>query len=187
MVATTPFPTRTQTAAQCIRSAMDLEQRIGRLYLDMAVRSEGQPWLRGLLRGLAAEEEQHAKRIRLLERVRSGTAWTGVELARVGASLRRAHERIDELERHGAAGGAAPIQATTACEAILAVELGLGSLHAEMMAGALVPEVRDLFDALARQDAHHQAVARDAMRSFAATAPASPPGGAPVVLGDGGP
>lgn len=162
---TTSFATRTETTAQCIRSAMDLELRVGRLYLEMAARSEGQPWLRDLLRGLAAEEDQHAKRIRLLERTRTGAGWGNAELEAVGIGLRRAHGVIDEMEASVASGRIARGGAIAACETILSIERTLGALHAEMIAGALAPEVRNLFETLAKQDAHHQAVARDAMKA----------------------
>ena len=151
---------RGQTAARCLRAAAELELRSGALYLRVAAR-EGTPgWLGELLAGLAREEEQHAMRIRLLERLVPPDAWPEHAVARVVDELRTAHGEIVrlevELDRPGA------LAPRKILDALSAVERTVDALHAEMVASTLSPQVAALFQGLRSQDARHRELLGDA-------------------------
>lgn len=151
---------RGQTAARCLRAAAELELRSGALYLRVAAR-EGTPgWLGELLAGLAREEEQHAMRIQLLERLVPPDAWPEHAVARVVDELRAARGELVrlevELDRPGAP------EPRTILDAVAAAEKVFDALHAEMMASTTSPQVTELFRSLRSQDARHRELLGDA-------------------------
>jgi rubrerythrin len=170
-----PVSIHTRTTAQCIRSAIELELRAAALYAGLAARLESPPGLRALLLGLAREEEQHAMRVRMLERLARGAPWRPPDLERHVAELEAAHARIRALEVELAGPGGSSPQGVR--DAILAVEETFATLHAEMMATTLAPEVRTLFQGLTAQDVHHRELVRSTFDRMAAggDAPAGRP------------
>ncbi len=149
----TPFA---RTAAGCIRAAVELEERSAGLYRSMAARFPDPPWFRELLQGLAVEEDQHALRIRMLERLHSQALGGPEDLDRIGRFLREALARTLEVEEVVARSRAPSPRALL--DAITRLEETTGGAHAEVLAGTAGPEVRGLFGALATQDRNHATV-----------------------------
>lgn len=151
--------TRTQharTAAACTRAAVELERRSAALYRSLAVRFPDPPWFRELLEGLAVEEDQHALRIRMLERLHPGALGGPEDLDRAGRALQEALARTLEVEEV-VARSLAP-SPRVLVDAIARLEETTGGAHAEVLAAAAAPEVRKLFESLAAQDRNHGSV-----------------------------
>lgn len=153
-------PGRGQAAARCLRAAADLELRSGALYARLAGREGAPGWLAELLRGMAREEEQHAVRIRLLERLVRADAWPEHAVARIGADVDEARSVLAHLEAE--LGPPGPVSPAAVLHALVAVERTIDALHAEMMASTVAPHVAGLFRALRAQDARHRELMRDA-------------------------
>jgi hypothetical protein len=154
---------RGETAARCLRAAADLELQAGALFGRLAAR-EGTPgWLAELLRGLAREEDQHAMRIRLAERLVPFEAWPEHALTRIAEDLRLAQAELLRLEVTLERPGVVVPRAVL--EGLLAAEQVFDALHAEMMTSSVSLHVNELFRALRRQDAHHRELMRDARAS----------------------
>jgi rubrerythrin len=165
-------PIHTRTTAQCVHSAIALELRAGALYAGLAARFDSLPWFRDLLLGLSAEEEQHATRMRMLERVARRALWTQADLDRHAGALEAAHARLREFQE-ALSGPSAAVPAAV-CDAILALEETFEALHAEMMATTLAPEVSALFMGLAAQDGHHRELLRSAASRLRVPGPVAP-------------
>ena len=147
-------------AWQCMRTAVELEQRADRFYRALSQRLAGIGWLSKLLQGLADEEVQHALRIQLLVRAVPRLAWPEEELVRVSAELQRGIARIDESDARFAA--LPEIAPDMLLAEIDEIESLFRSVHVEMMARSASAPVRALFDALATQDQAHRDLARRA-------------------------
>lgn len=154
---------RGETAARCLRSAAELELQSGALYVRLATRQGTPPWLAELLRGMAREEEQHAMRIRLMERLVPVDAWPEFALTRIAEDLRLAQAEMVRfqtvLDRAG------EIQPRAVLDALLAIEKTFDALHAEMMTASVSPHVTELFATLRQQDGHHRELMDDAVRA----------------------
>ncbi|HET8724184.1 MAG TPA: hypothetical protein VFM53_08240 [Anaeromyxobacteraceae bacterium] len=155
-----PVAIRGRNAARCLRAAAELELRSGALYARLAGRKGVPGWLADLLLGMAREEEQHAMRIRLLERLVQADAWPEHAVVRIDEDLREAGSVLARLEAELEAPG--PISLPAVLHALVAVERTFDALHAEMLASTVSPPVAELFETLRAQDAQHRELVRDA-------------------------
>jgi rubrerythrin len=157
----------TRTASQCLGAAVRIECLAQELYAGLAVAFGQQPYLRELFLRLAAEEEQHAMRIRMLDRHQVKTPWPQAMLDRVSADLDGLAEELSALQRSfrtlSAGADARPV-----LRRLAEMEVRFGSVHAEELAQSADPEVRDLFAGLAQQDARHRTFIENALGKLAA-------------------
>ena len=141
-------------ASQILRSAARVESMARDLYAELAVTFAHQPFLREMFEVLAREEEQHAMRIRLLDRHHGRAPWSEEELEHFQAQL---DEMVKELEavRELASAAVGARNVGGLLRRLTAMEARFGSIHAEELARSAAPEVRQLFASLATQDARH--------------------------------
>jgi hypothetical protein len=136
------------------------------LYTRLADAFSERPALRDLFLRLAAEEGQHAMRIRLLERHRGAALWPADIVERSSRDLDEMTAAItsmrQDLDRHHLA-----LDADAVLQRLAAMEDRFHSIHAQELARSAVPGVQELFASLARQDGAHQELLRAAM-TFAA-------------------
>jgi hypothetical protein len=156
------------TAERCFRSAERVEMLAQELYAGLADAFAARPPLRDLFRRLAAEEAQHALRIRLLERHRGKAPWAPEVVGAICADLDGMTAEITAMKADLGRPGEPP-PADEVLRRVAAMERRFGRLHAEELARSAEPEVRVLFESLARQDATHQALIR---RELGAPVPA---------------
>ena len=150
------------TAERCLGAALRVEALAEELYAGLAATFEGQPWLRDLFLRLAAEEGQHAMRIRLL-RIHAGrTPWSAATLQAVGDDLEALADAIaalrDEFRQLSGTADARGI-----LRRLAALEVRFATVHAEELARSADPEVERLFGSLALQDARHRQLIEEAL------------------------
>jgi rubrerythrin len=157
----------TRTATQCLGAAVRIECLAQELYAGLAVTFGQQPYLRELFERLAAEEGQHAMRIRLLDRHHVKAPWPQEMLDRVSADLDGMAEEISALQRsfRTLPSGA---DARPVLRRLAEMEVRFGSVHAEELARSADPVVQELFDGLAQQDARHRTFIENALGKVAA-------------------
>jgi rubrerythrin len=145
----------TRTAMQILGAATRIESLAQEIYAGLAVTFEHQPYLKELFGKLAAEEGQHAMRIRLLDRHAGKAPWSAEERERIGSDLDALAAEITEKQasfrKLHAASDAREVLASLA-----EMELRFGSVHAEELARSGDGEVQKLFGALAQQDDRHR-------------------------------
>jgi rubrerythrin len=155
-----------KTASQCLRAAERMESLAQNLYLKLADAFAAQPRLHSLFRQLAAEEAQHAMRIRLLERHRGSVLWSADVLDRSGNDLDAMTAEIEtmrkELERQDLT-----LDAEAVLQRLATMEDRFRTIHAQELARCSVPGVHELFASLALQDTAHMELLRAAMTSAA--------------------
>jgi hypothetical protein len=143
------------TASSCLRAAERMETVARDLYADLSVAFSEVPPLRLLFQRLAAEEEQHAMRIRLLERHQGRSAWPREAGDRFRNDCDSMVAEIEVLRREfGALTG--PGDANTVLRRLSELEDRFASIHAQDLARFAGPEVQKLFATLALQDAAHR-------------------------------
>ncbi len=145
----------TRTAAQCLSAAIRIETLAQDLYAGLAVTYQHQPFLRDLFERLAAEEAQHAMRIRLLERHLGGATWAPQDLARISGDLDAMAAEMTAM-KEGFRALAPGADARGVLTRLAKLETRFGSVHAEELARSANPEVHKLFAALATQDGRHR-------------------------------
>lgn len=145
----------TRTVTQILGAATRIESLAQEIYSGLAITFEHQPFLKELFAQLAAEEGQHAMRIRLLERHAGKAPWPAGELERIGSDLEALAAEIAEKQasfRKLHAGS----DARGVLRSLADMELRFGSVHAEELARSGDPAVQKLFVALAQQDDRHR-------------------------------
>jgi rubrerythrin len=157
----------TRTAMQCLGSAIRIESLAQELYAGLAATFEHQPYLRELFTQLAAEEGQHAMRIRLLERHQGRAPWPQETIERISADLDAVQEEMAAMKASfrmlSAAADARPV-----LRRLADMEERFGSIHAEELARSSEPAIQKLFGALSTQDARHQELIQKALDRNAA-------------------
>lgn len=157
----------TRTVTQCLGSAVRIESLAQELYAGLATTFQHQPYLRDLFTQLAAEEGQHAMRIRLLDRHQGKAPWPQEALDRISADL-------DAVERELAAMQASFRTLASAADArpvlrrLAGMEERFGSIHAEELARSAEPDVQKLFASLSQQDVRHRELIQRALERSAA-------------------
>jgi hypothetical protein len=150
------------TASRWLQAALHIETAAQALYADLAVAFAEQPNLRLLFERLAAEEEQHAMRIRLLERHQGRSPWPRDVIERFCGDCDGMVAEIAALRRE-----LGPHTASNDARAVLRrlsdMEERFCSIHAQDLARNAGPEVERVFAALALQDAAHRDLIATAM------------------------
>lgn len=151
--------TEPMTTEECFEAAVHVEDLMRDLYLRLAAARGDDPRARELFVRLAAEEEQHAQRIRLLARHQGPGTWARETAARITAELRAMSGELRTIAREiGEQGAGLPKDALL--QKVIEAERRAGVIHAEVLARSAEIDVQMLFWALARQDVHHEALLR---------------------------
>ncbi|HET8723655.1 MAG TPA: ferritin family protein [Anaeromyxobacteraceae bacterium] len=156
-----------KTASQCLQLAERVEVLAQQLYTDLAEAFAAEAELSRLFRRLAAEEEQHGMRIRLLGRHAGRAPWPPDLAERSCADLEAMAVETETL-RTNISNLPSPPDAGRVLELLVSMEDRFHSVHAQELARCAVPEVARLFASLAAQDAAHHALLRAALTATAA-------------------
>jgi rubrerythrin len=152
------------TTDECFEAAEQVENLMRDVYVGLAARYSGDPAKKAMFRSLADEEEQHARRIRLLARHQSGGAWAQDTADRIARNL--GDMSADLLAMVAEIGedfeGAPP---EDLLRRIMDAEDQCSSIHAEVLAQTAEIDVQLLFSALAKQDVRHKELLEKALRS----------------------
>lgn len=139
---------------QLFEKAEQLEKLCAGIYRELAGQFRADPVASDLFQRLAAEEEQHAQRVRLLtvryqhdSRLLDGVAVAAEHLDRLVGEARAALERAAA----GAFGQNLAVVKAELCE----MEERFSAAHAHVIAATADPGLRGFFEQLARQDAAH--------------------------------
>lgn len=156
-----------RTASQCLQLAQRVEALAQEIYTGLAEAFAAEPALSRLFRRLAAEEEQHGMRIRLLERHAGRAPWPSELVERSCAELTAMAAEMEGMRRDFASLPMPP-DAAEVLGLLVSMEDRFHSVHAQELARCAVPEVARLFSSLASQDAAHHELLRAALTSTAA-------------------
>jgi rubrerythrin len=156
-----------RTASQCLHLAERVEALAQELYAFLAEAFAAEPALASLFRRLAAEEGQHALRIRLLDRHGGRSPWPPDVAERSCADLEAMAREVEEMRGEFSGLGPEP-DAGRVLGRLVSMEERFHSAHAQELARCAAPEVERLFTSLAAQDAAHQELLRAALLSTAA-------------------
>jgi rubrerythrin len=157
----------TRTATQCLGAATRIESLAQELYAGLAVTFQHQPYLRELFAQLAAEEGQHAMRIRLLDRHQGKAPWPSEAIDRISADLDAVEEELTAMKASFRTLSPAA-DARIVLRRLGVMEERFGSIHAEELARSAAPEVHKLFASLSQQDVRHRELIQKALERTAA-------------------
>jgi rubrerythrin len=150
------------TTSEFLAAAERMEAVAQRLYEDLAAAHAGQTGLHQLFRRLAAEEAQHAMRIRLLQRHRGSSAWPRGALERFGREVDLVVAEMEAIR--GELGKAPPGgDVTDLLRRLATMEDRFRSVHAQDLARHAGPEAEKLFSTLALQDSAHRVLLQAAL------------------------
>jgi len=142
------------TTSGFLAAAERMETIANSLYEDLAVAYSGQPELHQFFRRLAAEEAQHAMRIRLLQRHRGNSVWPRDVVERFGRDVQVLVGEMEAIRRE--LGMTGPLEdATDLLRRLATLEDRSRSVHAQDLARHAGPEAESLFTTLALQDSAH--------------------------------
>ncbi len=141
-------------ASQFLRTAARVELQAEEIYTVMAETFFRSAVLRDTFVRLASEERQHAMRLRLLERHQSHLPWSPATLKKMTASLAEMSDALAVIRKE-LASATARRDPYAMLRRLGEVEQRFSLVHAEEAAAEGDPGVRELFAALARQDAEH--------------------------------
>jgi rubrerythrin len=149
------------TPEECLEAAVRLEMHAHDLYRSLASRYFERADLHELFLKLAAEEEEHARRIRALARNPLGSAaWDDRTRSRVAGQMRAMEaEAVAMLVRSS---GQKPDRPDDLIRSVIDFERRFGLVHAEELAPLFAPEAQATFLALAAQDERHRALLAEA-------------------------
>lgn len=137
-----------------LRAAARVELQAEEFYSAVAETFFHSAALRDTFRRLAAEERQHAMRLRLLERHLPRLPWSAAETARRTEDLDEMSRAIAGLRKdlHSASGSRDPY---AMLRKLADMEGRFAGVHAETIAPDADPSVQRLFASMAQQDAEH--------------------------------
>jgi rubrerythrin len=117
-----------------------------------------------MFRSLADEEEQHARRIRLLARHQADGTWAKDTADRIARNLGdMSAELLAMVAEIGEDFEGAPRE--DLLRRVMDAEIQCSSIHAEVLAQTAEIDVQLLFSALAKQDVRHMELLEKALRS----------------------
>jgi hypothetical protein len=145
----------TKTASRWLTAAQRMETAAQALYSDLSISFSGRPSLRQLFQRLAAEEEQHAMRIRLLQRHHGKSSWPSDVLERFCGQCDAMIAEIAIL-REGLGTSPESRDARALLRRLAEMEDRFCSIHAQDLARYAGPEVEKVFATLALQDSAHR-------------------------------
>jgi hypothetical protein len=153
----------TKTASTFLRAAERMEAVAQALYTDLSISFSENPDLRWLFQRLAAEEEQHALRIRLLARYQGKFNWPRDILEQFCGGCDAMIAEMETMRRE-----LGPFPASNETAVVLgrlaALEERFALVHAQDLARYAGPDVHALFASLAVQDAAHRVLIQAAMK-----------------------
>jgi rubrerythrin len=152
------------TTEECFEAAVQVEHLMRDIYVGLADRYPGEPARKEMFLLLAAEEEQHAHRIRLLARTQESGTWAKETASRIARNLdamsaellAMVAELSDDFE-------GAPRE--DLLRRVMEAEVHCSSIHAEVLAQTAEIDVQMLFSALAKQDVRHKTMLEQALAS----------------------
>jgi hypothetical protein len=145
----------TKTAFTWLNAALRMESAAQALYSDLSIAFSDQPSLRQLFQRLAAEEEQHAMRIRLLQRHQGMSSWPRDVLERFCGQCDAMVAEIAILRKElGTSPESKDVRAVL--RRLSEMEDRFCSIHAQDLARYAGPEVEKVFATLALQDSAHR-------------------------------
>lgn len=146
---------------QLLDVAIEVEEAAGRIYDQLALRFETNQEYGPLFSGLAAEEREHADRVRAL---RDWAQDNAAEVKEVGtkdlAILLTLAEDIEAMLRDDPR----RMSLTSALATSFRLEKALSSAHAELVARSLGPQATALFRDLSQDDSAHAALLGEGLR-----------------------
>ena len=137
---------------QFLQKCARIEELVGDVYRLLAAAESLPAELRGILRKLAADEDEHVQKIRLALRLQREEILTGVNLPeqRVEALLAQVRAMHDDLRRRA-------IDEEEALHLAARLEQDFSQVHIEAVAEFADPGTRAMFRALAVDDDEHTA------------------------------
>ena len=152
------------TTEECFEAAVQVEHLMRDIYVGLADRYAGEPARREMFLLLAAEEEQHAHRIRLLARTQDAGTWAKETAARIARNLDdMSAELLAMVAELGDEFEGAPRE--NLLRRVMEAEHHCSSIHAEVLAETAEIDVQMLFSALAKQDVRHKTMLEQALAS----------------------
>jgi len=152
------------TTEECFEAAVQVEHLMRDIYVGLADRYAGEPARREMFLLLAAEEEQHAHRIRLLARTQDAGTWAKETAARIARNLDDiSAELLAMVAELGDDFEGAPRE--NLLRRVMEAEHHCSSIHAEVLAETAEIDVQMLFSALAKQDVRHKTMLEQALAS----------------------
>ena len=152
------------TTEECFEAAVQVEHLMRDIYFGLADRYAGEPARREMFLLLAAEEEQHAHRIRLLARTQDAGTWAKETAARIARNLDdMSAELLAMVAELGDDFEGAPRE--NLLRRVMEAEHHCSSIHAEVLAETAEIDVQMLFSALAKQDVRHKTMLEQALAS----------------------
>ncbi len=152
------------TPKECLEAAARIEVLVQTIYGGLASRYADRPALRDLFLRLAAEEEQHAYRIRTLSRHDVQAAWDDGTAANLPALLGAMEAELASMAAEEAEGPGSGSPRSILLR-VIDFESRFASIHAEYLARSVEPGVQGLFSALAMQDRHHMELLEQALQA----------------------
>ncbi len=143
------------TSEECFEAAVQVENLMRDVYVRLADRYAVESRLRETFLRLAAEEEQHAHRIRLLAKCQGQGTWAEDTARRISKDLHEMSgdllDMVKDLEEDWEGGAARNV-----LHRVMQAEERCSAIHAEVLARTAEIDVQMLFWSLARQDVHHK-------------------------------
>lgn len=145
----------TKNASRWLQAALHMETAAQALYSDLSIAFSEHPSLHRLFLRLAAEEEQHAMRIHLLQRHQGKTSWPRDVVERFSGQCDAMVAEIGILRQElGPSPGSRDARALIL--RLSEMEDRFCSIHAQDLARHAGPEVERVFATLALQDSAHR-------------------------------
>ena len=136
---------------QVLTDCAAIEENVAKIYRMMAANSEVSEELRGILHKMAADEDQHAEKIRFAQRLNR---------EKVFDESRLPHQRVKELlaDTHSMLARLAkePFGEHEALMTMIRLERDFCQVHVEAVAQFKDPSLLKLFESLAGDDASHR-------------------------------
>lgn len=152
----------TRDASRWLQAALRMETAAQDLYAELSIAFSEHASLRRLFQRLAAEEEQHAMRIRLLQRHQGRSPWPRDVLERFCSQCDAMVAEVGILRKEfGPSPGSMDPRAVL--RRLAEMEDRFCSIHAQDLARYAGPEVERVFATLALQDSAHRDLIAAAM------------------------
>ncbi len=143
------------TNYEFFKQAERVEVLAHRLYETLAAHESTPPGVRELFLGLAAEEQEHGRRIQLLAAALRGSAWANQLVTQAAAGIQAAANEYQAFLAE-ASTQRRPGDLMGILDRLVKLEERLSHVHAEELARGAGPTTARLFESMAKQDRRHQ-------------------------------
>ncbi|MFA7535516.1 MAG: hypothetical protein WCY68_05460 [Desulfuromonadales bacterium] len=135
---------------QLLLQCVEIEELIGKIYRKLATGPAIDGKLRGLLEGMAADEDNHGSQLRLASRLLKENIFAGAKIPRerIAESLNRARGCFQQVQ-------AAPLGSEAAIALAIRLEKEFSEVHAHCAVEFDDPKMAELFRSLAWEDNRH--------------------------------